>query len=103
MYDYRIPMYLSIGFIGIFLGLATTINESSASITNHQVKVLHKEYFEGPRGGFSSYSFHFFIGKEKKRWICHDHIGENIPIRSSLNIRYHKSKFGFDFISRLEQ
>ncbi|RKD94075.1 hypothetical protein [Marinifilum flexuosum] len=101
-YDYTLPFYLSIIFVGLLMFSSTICNERLSETSDYKVIVENKDYSQGYRGSSGTYTLYFYIGDERKRLVCSEELGETINRGNEIEIRFHKSKVGFDFITYIE-
>ncbi len=98
-YDYQVPLFLSIGFVGLLAFLGCSINKEVSYTAEYEVRVVDKVYHSGYRGSPGGYSLFFYIGEEKKRLVCGEEFGKVVKIGNEIEICYHTSKVGFNFIT----
>jgi len=101
-YDYQLPFYLSTGFVGLLMFSSTLLNEKMSETSDYKVVVENKDYNRGYRGSSGTYTLYFYIGEERKRLVCREEFGETINRGSEIEICFHKSEVGFDFISYID-
>ena len=98
-YDYKLPLFLSMGFIGLLIYFGTILNEKISESTNYKVIVKSKHYTHGMRGNPGIYSLYFYIDEERKRLVCGEDFGEMVNVGNEIDVCIHKSKVGFHFLS----